>query len=85
MKEFKYLVTRPDGLATRGGAALVNIASGFSSAVSMKNRTACISAKSLLGVMIMPTQPGEELTFSVDGPDEDAAADAIQSCLKQYL
>lgn len=85
MKEFKYVVNHPDGLATRGGSALVNTASSFSSTICMKNGTVSISAKSLLGVMILPTKLGEELTFTIEGPDEEAAMEAVQNCVKLYL
>ena len=85
MKEFQYVITYPNALATRGGTTLVNIASGFSSAISMSNGTISISAKSLLGVMLMPTHQGDTLTFSVDGPDEAQAVEAVEACLKQYL
>ena len=85
MREFQYVITYPNALATRGGTTLVNIAGGFASAISMRNGTICISAKSLLGVMLMPTRQGDTLTFSVDGPDEAQAVEAIEACLKQYL
>ena len=85
MREFQYVITYPNALATRGGTTLVNIASGFASAISMRNGTICISAKSLLGVMLMPTRQGDTLTLSVDGPDEAQAVEAIEACLKQYL
>ena len=82
MREFQYVITYPNALATRGGTTLVNIASGFASAISMRNGTIC---KSLLGVMLMPPRQGDTLTFSVDGPDEAQAVEAIEACLKQYL
>ncbi len=85
MREFQYVITYPNALATRGGTTLVNIASGFASTISMSNGIVCISAKSLLGVMLMPTRQGDTLTFSVEGPDEAQAIEAIEACLKQFL
>ena len=36
-----------------------------------------VNAKSIMGVMMLAAEKGSELTVEVDGPDEDAAMEAI--------
>lgn len=72
------LVTNRAGLHTRPAAMLVKLASGYTSDVHLVKDGFHINAKSIIGVMTLAAEHGSELTLEVEGPDESAAAEAIE-------
>ena len=74
-------VKRESGLEARPIAMLVQKASQFSSQVHIEVGTKSINAKSIMGMMTLGLAPGEEVTVTADGADEE---EAIQS-IEQYL
>ena len=44
-----------------------------------------MDAKRIMGVMRLAVKQGMEITMAFDGPDEDAAADALEAFLKANL
>lgn len=65
------------GLHTRPAALLVKLAASFASDVHLAKDGFHINAKSIIGVMTLAAEHGTELLLEVDGPDQDAAAEAI--------
>lgn len=73
MREFKYIINDPNGLHARPCGQLAKGLSRFSSditAVAPKGRA---DAKRLLAMMKLSLKYGEELTFIIEGKDEDEA------------
>lgn len=85
MKEFKYVVTDPAGIHARPAGEFVKAASKFSSEVNLTKDGRTVSAKKIFGVMGLAVKQGQEITVTVEGPDEDTAAAEIEEFLKNNL
>ena len=83
MKEFKYTITDELGIHARPAGLLVKKAAEFASTVSVDNGTKKGDAKKIMSLMMMAVKQGQTVTFTIEGPDEDAAlkaaADMIES------
>jgi len=69
------------GLEARPVAMLVQIASQFDSVIYVENQNARVNAKSIMGMMTLGMNNGDQITISADGQDEDKAVTLIE----QYL
>jgi phosphocarrier protein len=65
------------GLHARASAKLTKLAGGFVSDVWMSRAGRRINAKSIMGVMMLAAGLGSEVEIEIDGPDEQAAMDAL--------
>lgn len=65
------------GLHARPSAMLVSVTASFESEVFITKDGLRVNAKSIMGVMMLAAENGSELMIEVDGPDEDAAIEAI--------
>lgn len=85
MKEFKYVITDPEGIHARPAGEFVKTASKFSSDVSLTKEGKKVSAKKIFGVMGLAVKQGQEITITVEGSDEDTAAAQLEAFLKENL
>ncbi len=85
MKEFTHVISDPLGLHARPAGMLIKAAAGFASTVTVTAPTGKADAKRLMAVMRLAAKQGMELTITVEGPDEEAAAASLQEFLKQNL
>lgn len=69
------------GTEDRPVAFLVQVASQYESRIYLETENKRINAKSIMGMMTLNLSEGEKLTVSVDGTDEEAAADRIEKYL----
>lgn len=69
------------GLEARPVAMLVQIASQYDSLIYVESENARVNAKSIMGMMTLGLDAGEEITLSANGEDEEAAMNSIE----QYL
>ena len=83
MKEFKHVINDPMGLHARPAGMLVKACAGFASTVTVTAPTGKADAKRLMGVMRLAAKQGMELTITVEGADEDAAAAQLQAFLAE--
>lgn len=83
MKEIKYVVTDPLGIHARPAGLIVKMAGGFQSAITIDNGTKKADAKRIMAVMSMGIKQGQEITVTVEGEDEEAAAAAVEAFLKE--
>jgi phosphocarrier protein len=65
------------GLHARPSAQLVSVTSKFQSEVFITRQDLRINAKSIMGVMMLAAEKGSELLIETDGPDEEAAIEAV--------
>jgi len=65
------------GLHARASAKLTKLASSFQSEVFMSRGDRRVNAKSIMGVMMLAAGLGSEVGLEVNGPDEQAASDAL--------
>lgn len=66
------------GLHARAASKLVQTASGFEAEVTLVRDHQRVSAKSIMGVMMLGAAQGTELGLVTEGPDEEAAYAAIR-------
>ena len=68
-------------LEARPVAMLVQVASQFNSEIYVEVGKKKVNAKSIMGMMTLGLDAGEEITLSANGEDEEAAMSSIE----QYL
>jgi phosphocarrier protein len=69
------------GLHARASAKLTAAASKFQSAVWIARNGRRVNAKSIMGVMMLAAECGASLGLRADGPDADAALEALASLI----
>ena len=70
-----------EGLDARPIALLVQEASQYSSSVYIEVDQKQVNAKSIMGMMTLGLDAGEEITLSANGEDEEAAMESIENYL----
>ena len=65
------------GLHARASAKLTKLAGSFQCEVHMARDGRRINAKSIMGVMMLAAGLASEIELETDGPDEQAAMDAL--------
>lgn len=80
----KVTIEIPTGLETRPVAMLVQVASQFSSYIYLENESKKVNAKSIMGMMTLGLIPGEKVTITADGVDEEQAIEKIEACLTAH-
>ncbi len=69
------------GLEARPIAMLVQIASQFESSIYVEGQSRKVNAKSIMGMMTMGLNAGEQITVTADGADEEAAIAQLEAFL----
>ena len=71
------------GLEARPVALLVQVASQYESSIYVEVQEKKVNAKSIMGMMSLGLAEGEKITIIANGPDEDAAVDAIDKYISK--
>ena len=69
------------GLEARPVAMLVQVASQYESSIYVEIESKKVNAKSIMGMMTLGLDSGEEITLSANGEDEEAAMSSIERYL----
>ncbi|WP_348675439.1 HPr family phosphocarrier protein [uncultured Abyssibacter sp.] len=69
------------GLHARATAKLVTCARQFESRVTLRRGDREVSGKSMMGLMMLAAGKGTELELETDGPDAEAALDAVAALI----
>ncbi len=85
MKEFKYVVTDPQGIHARPAGELIKVAKGYSCDIKIAKDGKAVDCKKIFGVMGLGVKKGMEVTFTFDGDDEAAACDAVSKFMQENL
>ena len=72
-----------NGLEVRPIAMLVQVASQFESEIYIENGNKRVNAKSIMGMMTLGLDAGEEVIVSANGTDEETAMEKIESYLSK--
>ena len=75
----------PDGLEARPVAVFVQIASKYSSMVTIEYKGRKVNAKSIMGMMSLGIARGESISILTDGNDEEEAMEGIMDYLSGEL
>lgn len=85
MKEFKYVVTDPEGIHARPAGILVKQAGSYKSDVKIAKGEKSADAKRIFGVMGLGVKTGDEVVITVEGEDEDTAIAELEAFFKENL
>lgn len=66
------------GLHARASAKLTQAAAGFQSGIFLTRNGRRVNAKSIMGVMMLAAGMGSSVELEAEGPDEQAAAEALE-------
>ena len=80
----KSIKPQLDGqLEARPIAMLVQVASQYDSNIYVECGTKRVNAKSIMGMMTLGLVPGEQVTVTADGADEEKAIEGIEKYLTE--
>lgn len=85
MKEFAYVITDKEGIHARPAGELVKLAKSYASSVAVIKEGKKADAKKVFGLMGLGVKQGMEITVQVEGEDENTAAAALETFLKDNL
>lgn len=83
MSQKTFTITSNEGLHARPASALVKVAAGFSSEISLKYGEKNVNLKSILGVMSLGVPAGGEITITATGSDEEIALQQLEAILTE--
>jgi phosphocarrier protein len=79
MAERSVQIVNKHGLHARPAAEMVKAASKFKSDITISRDDLEVNGKSIMGVMMLAAEFGATITLKANGPDADAALDALSS------
>ncbi len=85
MKTFDYVITDPEGIHARPAGLLVKEAAGFKSTITLEKGGKKADAKRIFAVMGLTAKKGETLHVTVEGEDEENAAQSMEAFFKNNL
>lgn len=69
------------GLHARASTKLTQTASQYSSDIWIERNNRRVNAKSIMGVMMLAAGKGSKITLETNGPDEEAAMNALATLI----
>ena len=81
MKNSTVEIKLQNGLEARPVAMLVQVASKFESRIYLESTGMKVNAKSIMGMMSLGLDNGDQVMVTAEGTDEEAAVDAIEKYL----
>ena len=85
MKEFKYVITDPEGIHARPAGLLVKKAVSYASTIMIGKGEKSADAKRIFGVMGLGVKNGEEIFMTAEGADEAEAIEGMEQFFKENL
>lgn len=85
MKTFSYTIKDEIGIHARPAGLLAKKAKEFESVITIEKNGKSAAATKLMAIMGMGVKHGETINVSIEGPDEEAAAAAMQAFFEENL
>ena len=85
MREFKFVITDPEGMHIRPAGIFVKKAEGFKSNVTIERGHREADAKRIMRVMALGIGCGEEITVRCEGSDENEAIAELEKFFKENM
>ena len=80
MKQFNYVINDPLGLHARPAGLLAKLAKPYADTViSVTKGDKTVKASQLMKLMSLAAKNGDEVTVTVEGPEEEAAFEAVKA------
>ena len=77
MPERTVEILNRNGLHARPAAEVVKTAARFQASITIVRDDVEVNGKSIMGVMMLAAECGSAITIRADGPDADAALEAL--------
>ena len=85
MTQFSYTIQDELGLHARPAGLLAKEAAKLKSTVTLECGTKKGDAKKIRSTMMLGATKEHTLSFTVEGEEEEACAEALEACLKENL
>ena len=85
MKRIDLIIVDPIGLHARPVSVFVKAAKAFEADVGLQHGDKTANAKSLISVLQLGAHTGEQISLTIEGPDEDEAFTALQTLFTNEL
>lgn len=85
MQTFTYTIRDKEGVHARPAGIVVAEARKYASNITITSKGKTADLKRIFGVMGLCIKFGEEITITVEGSDEESAAEAIQKAFAMNL
>lgn len=85
MKEFKYVITDPEGIHARPAGILVKTVKEFACDIKISKGGKAMNCKAIFGVMGLGAKKGDEVTLTFDGEDEEQACEEVRKFMSENL
>lgn len=85
MKEFNYVIQDEQGIHARPAGILVKAANEFQSDIQIDKDGKKGDLKRIFGVMGLGIKKGDNIRVIIEGPDEEMAAQKIETLFKEQL
>ncbi len=85
MKEFKYVIKDAEGIHARPAGELVKAAKEFTCGITITKDGKSGDCKKIFGLMGLGVKQGNEVIFTFDGADEEAAYEAVSRFVQEKL
>ncbi|EOS74491.1 MAG: HPr family phosphocarrier protein [Lachnospiraceae bacterium] len=85
MKEFKYVIKDAEGIHARPAGELVKAAKEFTCSITITKDGKSGDCKKIFGLMGLGVKQGNEVIFTFDGADEEAAYEAVSRFVQEKL
>lgn len=85
VKSFQYTITDEIGIHARPAGELVKLAKEFQSAVTVQAGNKKADGRRLMALMAMGIRKGDLVAVTVEGPDEETAAEKIETFFRTNL
>ncbi|HJC50447.1 MAG TPA: HPr family phosphocarrier protein [Candidatus Anaerostipes avistercoris] len=78
MEQFDFIVQTPVGIHARPAMLLAKEAARFRSRIQIQKGDLKANAKNMASLLTLRAYQGDEVTFLIEGEDEQEAAEALQ-------
>lgn len=85
MKTFSYTIKDEIGIHARPAGLLAKKAKEFESIITIEKNGKSAAATKLMAIMGMGVNHGETVNVTIEGPDEETAAAAMQAFFEENL
>ncbi|MDO5785213.1 MAG: HPr family phosphocarrier protein [Eubacteriales bacterium] len=85
MKNFTYTITDPEGMHARPAGMLVKEAKKYPCSINIIKDGKSADARKMFGLMGLGIKGGDTITVSVEGEQEEEAAAALETFLKENI
>ncbi|MBO6637064.1 MAG: HPr family phosphocarrier protein [Roseitalea sp.] len=80
--EAVFTITNKRGLHARASSKFVQLAEGFSAAITVAKDGTRVGGTSIMGLMLLAAGPGSTIEVTAQGSDANAALDAIGALIE---